>query len=254
LKIGDAAVPFGRIVFNDASDWYEVEVEEGTTEPQPTVQAADVTVILDPRTAEVRDQTVRTNPFVSAALSMPGPLPPVEVQWTVHPSSSQRETTNIVRGSDRALTTLSQDTPQLAVGQDRAPLTLRMPLYPVTVARGALPLTPATLIFGDPAYDRDLAGPPTEFAQRLDLADAEKAKLPTGRVELRIVLAADRGRVNWRGVVTFMLDVRFERPMDDLTQARAEAHTEGPIPGSAGDLTRKQVAVATLQLELQPKD
>jgi hypothetical protein len=246
LKIGDVAIPFGRVVFDKGTEiWPAEPVGVGATR----VYTAIVNLILDPRTAQTRDSVPRVHPLVAAALSTPGQLPPVEVQWTVHPHSS-RAPIGIKPGEDRPLTILTRGATRLSEGEERAPLTLRLPLYPVTTARGALPLTPATLLFADPAYDRDLAGPPTEDGRVLQLSPTEKDKLPRARGDLRLVLAADRGRINRRGVVTFMLDVRHERPMDDLAQAR----TAGKVaPG--GDLMNElQPDIADLRLMLQPKD
>jgi hypothetical protein len=238
LRIGNAMIPFSHASFRTAKEW-----KEYSTKAKKTF-CADIDVILS-----LKGSTRRVaNSDVAAAFSAPGALPAVEVQWTVHPSSMR--STNVVTNGELPLSITDPKQPELARGADRAPLTLRMALYPITAIRGALPLTPATLLFADPAYDRDLAGPPAADGRKLELTEAARKLLPAGRGDLRLVLTADRGQLNRLGTVTFMLDVRFERPMDDIAQAIAENATAAP----GGNLTRGQAkAVATLRLELQPK-
>lgn len=238
LRIGNAAIPFSHASFGTVNGWTEYPMA-----PKKTFYA-DVEVILI-----LKGSTRRVaNSDIAAAFSAPGPLPAVEVQWTVHPSSLREA--SLVKDGELPLTIANPAQPELARGADRAPITLRMPLYPVTAIRGALPLTPATMLFADPAYDRDLAGPPAGDGRRLELTEDARKRLPAGRGDLKLVLTADRGQLHRLGTVTFMLDVRFDRPMDDIAQAIAEKAKA--VPG--GDLTRDQnEAVATMRLELQPK-
>ncbi len=254
LKIGNTAIAFTRARFKSASEWTEqLQVPKPPQDPgQPEdtrkLYRGDVDIILMPQPPTLRDSLGVAHPDIARAFAAPGPLPAVEVQWTVHPSSG-RPTTAVTEG-ELPFTIVDPKKPELARGNDRAPITLRMPLYPVTAMRGALPLTPVTLLFADPAYDRDLAGPPAADGNRLELTEDARKVLPAGRGDLKLVLAADRNQLNRRGTVTFMLDVRFERPMDDVAQAVAEAAAVSP----GGDLMVKQdKAVATMQLELQPR-
>ncbi|MGJ5208141.1 hypothetical protein [Bradyrhizobium sp. HKCCYLR20261] len=240
LKLGKAIIPFSQASFTTTKDW-----TPHAAAPIKTFRA-EIAVTLVPRGATRQI----ANPDIAAAFSVPGPLPAAEIQWTVHPSSA-RVSSVVVQDGALPLMVADPDKPELAQGSDRAPVTLRMPLYPVTAIRGALPLTPATLLFADPAYDRDLAGPPVGDGKRLELTDAARQLLPGGRGDLKLVLTADRGQLNRRGTVTFMLDVRFERQMDDIAQAVAEANGAA----SGGDLMKAQPndAAASMRLELQPK-
>jgi hypothetical protein len=82
--------------------------------------------------------------------------------------------------------------------------------------------------------------------------EAKKA-LPQGRGDLLLVFAADRAQLNRRGVVTFMLDARLERPMDEVAQARAEDDANNPVSLGGDLMLDGQTDIATLRLELQPK-
>jgi hypothetical protein len=197
LKIGNAAIPFSRVAFRAGRlPWSESPNRpngspNAATEPPKKTFYADIDVIL------ISKVSVRgvADPGIAAAFSSPGPLPAVEVQWTVHPSS-ERTATVVAANVEFPLTIADPNLPELAHGNDRAPVTLRMPLYPVIAIRGALPLTPATLLFTDPAYNRDLAGPPASDGKRLELTDAAKKLLPAGRGDLKLVLSADRNQLS----------------------------------------------------------
>lgn len=206
---------------------------------------ATIALVLGPRESPLALRASASLADIANAFNLSPVLPPVELQWSFQPGSwrALQTPTNVpleLRAEDAAGRSLVEGS------AERAPLTLRMPLYPVARARGALPLTPASLIFSDPAFDRDLAGPPVSSIDRLT---------PKGgadeRGELRLILSADRGRVNRRGVVTLMLDVAYEQRMDELAQAVAEA--KGAVP--SGDLkahvapdTAPEVARVTLVL------
>ena len=245
LRIGDATIPYRQLVILDGvpTRWEKCHGDQ-------SLWCTKVSIVLDPLEVSERGRPPRANPVIAAALAGGRPLPPVEVQWTVHPSSSRGAPAE--KASSIQLGALDQVPFELPEG--RPAVTLRLPLYPSTAARGALPLTPATLLFADPAYDRDLAAPPVQDAFRLTLQPAgEPANtVPPGRGALLSVLAADRSRVNLRGVVTYMVDVRLERPLDDRMQAIAEH--QGAIPG--GDLMPGEgdaTLVSALRLELQPR-
>ncbi len=71
--------------------------------------------------------------------------------------------------------------------------------------------------------------------------------LPANRGALRAVLSADRARVNRRGTIAFMADVRFERP------APAQSY---PVPnGGDGDFVDLTgVTALTMSIRLLPRD
>lgn len=130
---------------------------------------------------------------------------------------------------------------RLPRGSDRPPVTLRMPLFAVTRERGALPLEPATVLFMDPAYDASLASPPVEHAERISPPD----NLPTGRGDLLFVLSADRGRINRRGTVVFMVDLRFEK--------RLPSNISELLGGAVDDVEDGSELTLELVLRLQPR-
>ena len=138
-------------------------------------------------------------------------VPNVEVRLTVHPTAEPASAATFGAGNVFDLTVPQPGTVTLAEGTDRPPITLRMPLAAVTTDRSALPLLPTTLIFMDAAYEADLANPPAEDANLLQI---DKSPLPQGRGGLRGVLSVDRSRANRRGTIAFMLDLRFERAAD----------------------------------------
>lgn len=199
------------------------------------IHTAELAFILEPgrtqpviKLPEKREDPALANRDIAAALSGTGPLPDVELHWTVHPTSYGA--TRVAKPEEPlGLFDPSKSEPDsMAAGAANAALVLRIPLYPVSQARGAMPLTPASIVFNDPAYDRDLSGPPSSDIKAINPAPAVHEQ----RGDLQVALDADRNVVNRKGVVTFMLDVRYERPMDALAQAQAEA--EGIVPG--GDI------------------
>jgi hypothetical protein len=243
LKIGDTRLEYRwlEMLAGDSDNaWAYAEM------PSWCTATATVTLVLDARPIPQRGSAAYA-PFAQA-LEVAGAHPAVELQWTVLPRSA---------GKPRTMGEGSQELPlpppfypTLVAGSvERPSLTLRLPLYPVRQSRGALPLTPATLLFSDPAYDRELASPPAVQRTRLEVANPASLD---ARGELRMALYADRARVNRRGVLTLMVDVAYERRLDELAQALAEA--SGALPG--GDLFRTDDAVplALVGLRLVPVD
>jgi hypothetical protein len=170
--------------------------------------------------------------------------PPTLLQWTVFPSGSR---TKFASSS----LTLSTSTAPLAVGEELPPISLRFPLYPVAESCGALPLMPATIVFGDPAYDRDLSGLPFSDERLLAQGAGSGNGAPTDRGRLRLSFFADRWQVNRSDSVTLMLDLRYEKPLPDKAQIAADLR--GSCHG--GDLTGdNQQASATLSFKLQTHD
>ena len=238
LRIGGFVLPFRRVGTPEAparSAWTVDQDQQDTA-----VWSATVHLTLDPRLDRFEAQTAASLSDIAQAMARTAEPPPVELQWTVSPGS---------RRSVLAASTVELNTSSIAglsVGNDeRAPLTLRMPLYPVMQRRGALPLMPCSLVFNDPAYDRDLAGPPA--TRKVEVQVAAGADPARGR--LNMILAADRPRVNCRGVVTLMLDIAYERRLDPLMQAVAEANGVAP----AGDvMPDRTLAQAALSMQLIP--
>jgi hypothetical protein len=247
LAIGDARVDYS---------WLQVKGDPPWSVDASVLQA-ELSLTLDIRVDGLpRPRPAPPFPAIVDALSTLGPLPPVELQLTLRPSNPQvqeiKDTSEseITNDDPDGFPLSKSDLGAVTPGSDRTPLTLRFPLYPVTAQRGALPLTPATLLFRDRAYDRDLAGPPHE--------DARLATNPTnlqqGRGGLRVVLAVDRASVNRRGTLALLADVRYERPMSDRDQWMAEQTPDGVGPG--GDLLalKQPDSAPSLTVAVQSRD
>ncbi|MES2759304.1 MAG: hypothetical protein V4693_18180 [Pseudomonadota bacterium] len=205
--------------------------------------SASIVLILDPREASVASQTPTPLADIARALAGSVALPAVEVQWSFIPGSARQQQSLPDKGAAIVLRLPGSEVRQLVKGgSERAPMTLRMPLYPVLQSRGSLPLTPSTLIFSDPAYDRDLANPPASSIKNLTASGGDE------RGALRLVLSADRGRINRGGAVTLMLDLSYERRMDELAQLAAEAGGAAPSGDLPADDTLGEVARLTLIL------
>ncbi|BBB70186.1 hypothetical protein UNDYM_5933 (plasmid) [Undibacterium sp. YM2] len=228
LHVGDLDIPMRWFKVSEV----DAEFKTIKTIPlKPFNHGAKVTVILDPRQNQHEDPVLPLDALVQA-LRQPGPLPAIELQWTVHPEPGTPPVLEISKWLRLDVPVEGQES--LASGWRRAPLTLRTPLYAVTQERGAMPLTQATLIFSDPSYNRDLAGPPVTEAARLALL--QPAPRQSARGECVFSLSADRGKVQRLGVVTFMADLRYERPMEDIAQAFAESEKVS----SGGDIKPKE--------------
>lgn len=207
LKVGEFMLPY-QWVYPAAPvpDWLPAAAGA-------TVQTGIVQLILDPRPVGGPASMPGVLSPLAEALNGPAGPAPVELQWTVKPRSHHA----VIADAQTKLNT--RQTPGLNRGsEERAPLTLRMPLYPVLLRYGALPLKPCSLVFNDPAYDRDLAGPPA--TDKKPITGATGADTSRGR--LNLVLAADRPVINSRGVVTLMLDIAYERKLDPMAQELAE--------------------------------
>jgi hypothetical protein len=213
LQVGDVSLPFR---------WLEIVDADASFAQQPpgdlTHYGATVVVVLDTRLYAAKENNSMTSEALAQVMRKPGPLPAIELQWTVHPDPLNPLALSMA--SAYALDVPIPGNETLASGSRRAPLTLRMPLFAVARERGALPLTQATVIFSDPAYDRDLASEPVSDANRL--AITPPAAPLDDRGELVFSLSADRNKVQRMGVVTLMADIRYERPMADLAQAIAD--------------------------------
>jgi hypothetical protein len=229
LKIDARTIAYRWIKIERCSEWGEVEaMPPGDPKPAWYSVSADVELILDPREAPFKTVKPATFAPFAQALAASGIVPQMELQWTVLPRSGGE-----MKPADWEYVALTSTEPAYRTlvkgGAERASLTLRIPLYPVMQAKGALGLTPATLIFSDPAYDRDLAGPPASARKPLTTTTPDQLD---HRGDLRLSFYVDRGRVNRHGVVTLMLDIAYERRMDELAQASAEAQRASP----GGDL------------------
>jgi hypothetical protein len=254
LKVGDTVIPYRwmeMLKVEGAGVWVYagVSLPDDERQPPPVVwrtASATVVLVFDAR-ATPQQGTAAFAPF-GKALEAAGAQPAVELQWTVLPRAGGAA--RAIGAVPLELKPLTTPYPTLVAGsRERPSLTLRLPLYPVRQSRGALPLTPATLVFSDPAYDRELAGVPAAARTRLESTAAAGLD---GRGELRMALYADRGSVNRRGVLTLMLDIAYERRLDEAAQAIADA--AGALPG--GDMFRKDgpAPLARIGLQLVPAD
>jgi hypothetical protein len=92
-----------------------------------------------------------------------------------------------------------------------------------------LPLVPTTLIFRDPAYDRDLVNLSLESSKQATVA---AANLPPGRGALLAVLSLDRRAYQPTGAIAFMADLRMERkaPGLDLNNDEFKLASEEVLP------------------------
>ena len=189
-------------------------------------------------------------PAISELLSGVQELPTIELQFRVHPGMRATESTTTAAAPGLPYDLAIDQEDQLPRGDRRAPVTLRMPLWPILPSRGALPLEPSTLVFIDPAYDAGLAVPPFEDVQRVVLDAPPKPEsnpATPGRGDLNLVLSSDRRRVNRRGVVTLMVDLRFEAKLDRRLRERLDDKVDGDLSSADPD------QLFELKLRLQPK-
>jgi len=222
LCIGQNSVAFRAVHFGEAAE-------------MPS-NAKDVDRVHIPLTLDARTMPTTTPgpalPAIVSAMSTLDHIPDVEIRWRLYPAVQLGSITSV----DSPVPLWAKDkqtspaNPKLPFGKDRAPVTLRIPLFPVVPTRGALPLEPLSLLFVDPAYDMDLAAPPAEDARRLVLPKEEAP--PKGRGALLFVLSGDRQRMNRKGTLTVMADIRFERRLDERQLERISAHADGDLkPG-----------------------
>jgi hypothetical protein len=236
LRIGDAALPMERMIWGDNSD--------AAFTPENGRLAAKVELTFEPA-EKTSALTRKPHPVIAAALADAALPPSASLQWLAFPSN---------RRGDGAPTDkpLKLGAPgALSVGDDLAPVALRFPLYPVAPSCGALPLAPATILFGDPAYDRDLAGQPVVDEAPLPESKVENAATDRGR--LRLSLYADRRQVNRDDCVALMLDLRYERPLSDAAQTVADA--DANVLCSGGDLLgAANQPSASLSFKVKPRE
>ena len=237
LRIGATVIEYGWVKLPETAEWRDPpETQPGVAAPGHNIHTAELEFVLEPGRGQPFGK-LAANRDIAAALSGAGPLPGVELHWTVHPTSEGATRVAAPKSLLGLFDPRKSEPDSMAAGSAaNAALVLQIPLYPVSQTRGAMPLTPASIIFNDPAYDRDLSGPPSSDIKAINPAPAVHEQ----RGDLQVALDVDRNVVNRKGVVTFMLDVRYERPMDALAQAQAEK--EGVVPG--GDITMPAEPVA----------
>lgn len=212
------------------------------------VQSAFVELVLDPRPQTVGGtgdhSSGPASKAIADALAGHAQLPPVELQWTVLPFSGAPATPPDFSGSWALSTATDQP---LIEGEDRAPVTLRFPLYPVSRSRGALPMNVSSLLFNDPAYDRDLVNVPASESILLESSLVVSTTVSPSRGQPRIMLHADRGQLGCRETLTLMLDLRLEVPLD--TRGQELADKEGC---QGGDLCTAKQPEASIWLRVEP--
>jgi len=190
-------------------------------------------------------------PLFRTTLSGAGPLPDITLHWLVTPG----DFIGAVPNPPISITLKKPDDPPIA-GRDNAPVTVCFPLYPINPDRGSLPLVPTTLLFTDPAYNRDLSSIP-----HADLRAIQgTTNLLAGRGALVGSLMADASKVSRQGSLTLLYDVRFEKRLSELEQLRAE---KPELPGGGlaaakvlpgGDLANVKQPTILLFIQLLKKE
>jgi len=249
-----AGLKIGRQVI--AMRWLEVRRADTAWLPasgRPEYLVAQIALVLDPRTSQARAPHA-VLAAIGAALADGGTVPAVELQCIVTPRTPAALTIyTLALGKAQPLAAgAAGAAPALTGHKMTAPLTLRMPLYPILQERGALPLRPVSLLFNDPAYNRDLAGPPAAHARRIAATGARE-----DRGAVLFELAADRASASLRGTVTFMVDLRYERRLDDIAQECAEEEGATPAVLPGGDLATPAAGretSAALALRIESRD
>lgn len=204
--------------------WLRIESAAGGGAFAGKVARGRVELVLDMRERKPSDD--QPGPPIAAIaewLASARATPQVELRLTVHPGADAQGPT---LPDDRRFE-LSTVGEALPVGLSRAPVTLRFPLWPVLRDRGALAFEQSSLVFTDPAYDDGLSAPPHEECGRVTLADA--SQLPDGRGALFAVLAGDRARINRKGTLTLMADLRFEKRLEASVRAKLAAEFVGDV-------------------------
>jgi hypothetical protein len=232
LKVGDTLVPLRWITVTARSgDWVQHHPDGTPVTSGQTVAAGEQSIwrkyldlILDPREQQPAITAGAGTIHAGLAAALSAGSFTVELRLTLHPSAGASPT--IAVGVPVALMVAADEA--LAHGSDRPPVTLRWNLPAVTAQRGGMPLLPTTLLFVDPAYEFGLTNPPHEKAVLLDTKDV--SGLPANRGAVRAVFSADRGRVNRRASVAFMVDARFERAPAALAPiADGDLAASGPL-------------------------
>ena len=208
LRIGDTVLAGTRLRIEPVPRQGAAGPAAWTTDPaaQPNTPGVywalvDVVVETSPPGAP--------NPGIAAAFA--GAAAPVaELRLTVHPGFPDPKDYLKPSAGNAPLATADQTA--LARGQSRPPVTLQWSLPGVMSGRGALPLTPATLLFNDPAYDFSLANPAYNVQAKLPPQAIPEAQRPSARGAAQATFSADRSRVYRGGTVAFMFDMGFEKP------------------------------------------
>lgn len=126
-----------------------------------------------------------------------------ELKLTIHPDAARAP----FDLPDPLRVSLSRRSENIPSGETRPPMTLGLPLSVVRMGTGALPLVPASVVFSDPAYDRQLGN------RAHQVIEATNHAVP-GRGRLRWVFSADRNAYTVDGAIVLMCDLQFETPRD----------------------------------------
>jgi hypothetical protein len=186
--------------------WMVVGEPSTPTEGVVQIWRTYVDLVLDPNEAQPVPSAVgAVHAGLAAAISSGAST--VELRFTVYPGNA---TSPIILGTSTPVPLTIAKPDALAFGDERPPVTLRWSLPAVSLDRGGMPLVPATALFVDPSYEASLANPPNEKALLIDTSTVADA--PKSRGAARLFFWTDRPRVNRRGSIAFMADIRFERP------------------------------------------
>ncbi|MDP9190661.1 MAG: hypothetical protein M3P06_03050 [Acidobacteriota bacterium] len=237
LVIGQTVVPFARIHVEESPTEFGKDpvFQKNAGDETFVVDRGLVKLVLDARPNDAGGFRGNAHGAIAGAFTG-ATLPPVEIQLIVHPDSRGPVAPPL------AVLPLDQKAADVATGASRAPVTLRIPLAPVIRSRGALPLAPTSLLFTDPAYDAGLSTAPA----RAEGVNRVSATGFAARGALLLTLQADRGRINRRSSVTFMIDLAYEKkPEAKLAQGLADQ-------GFDGDLADTSEAFFDLTLRVFP--
>jgi hypothetical protein len=225
LTIGNRLLQFTSLAhldhFNHADEKEKSEPAWHDVEGYPHVIRSVVDLVLDLAEPAMPLRTEAGGIDSDIAIALSGSsASSVDLRLTVHPASWHTQA--IFDGKNVSIALSKPNAPDnaLTFGVDRPPTTLRWRLPVVTTNRGGLALVPTTLLFVDPAYEEGLANPPNE--DPLLVPDIPNS--PANRGRARAVFSADRARVNRRGSIAFMLDVRFEVPPSPFARPNKEVN------------------------------
>ncbi|MCK6375930.1 MAG: hypothetical protein L6Q69_17790 [Zoogloea sp.] len=227
--------------------WLRIQGAVGEALPD-RVARGRVQLVLDMREQKPSDgQPGSPIAAIAEWLSSARTTPQVELRLTVHPGAGAQDPELPTDGCFE----LSTAGEALPGGPSRAPVTLRFPLWPVLRDRGGLAFEQSSLVFTDPAYDEGLSAPPHEQSGRVTLADA--SQLPGGRGALLAVLAADRARINRKGTLTLMADLRFEKRLEASVRAKLGDKFVADVPTEGEPATNFEPVGLALRLFVQPR-
>lgn len=251
LKVGNSMFPLQWIttLSKDTTAWTALD-ETATPVPKPAdserklkadeviVWRAYLDLVLDPRTQQPPAKIEAGEVHAGLAAALAASFVNVELRLTVHPSKGGGNAVEL-QGVPVALA--ESRVAGLAEGTDRPPVTLRWELPAVTANRGGLPLLPSTMLFVDPGYEVGLANPPREQTKLVNTEGV--VNLPQNRGALFASLSVDRSRVNYRGTVALMTDIRFERA--------AEERAIRPVDGNGKFENDGDIAVESIDKKLE---